>query len=184
MNVLTKLAKLLNNSNIKWSLGGESLLYHYRIVENYEFIDVLVDEDSLLKTINILSEIGKEKEFVDKDIFHTDHYLKYDVNGVTVNVICGMKINNNGHFEYDFNDSDTESYFMLEEVKIPKSYIMDWYIIYSMINDIKMMKRIEEFYSSGNFMNSSRLTNFREALPVYKYKFIEQKVNYIRSINA
>ncbi len=141
-STLAKIAKLLNDEKIMWNVGGSVLLSHFDLHESPHDIDIIVSKADSNKVEYILSGLGEMRDVEKSDVFQSDYYRKFIINGTEVDLIAGFKIKHaEGVYEYkpEFwgeKDNDGVIYAQLE----------DWYVIYQLMpNGAKKAKKIEEY---------------------------------------
>ena len=139
---LIKLAKIFNKNNIKWAQGGLSLLESYGIINNNNIIDIIIKKDDLDKALVILQHLGEEQEVKNNDIYTTKGYHEFVIGNVEVHLICDLGINNNGVINYQFSEDMIKSSITINNVKIHNTHIIDWYVIFNLINDNAIIKKI------------------------------------------
>lgn len=147
-NTLARLGRELNRANIFWAVGGSVMLQQYGLVEQPNDIDILVNSDDLTKASEILDTLGhKIAEREKDDIFATDYFCEFSLDGFEVDLISGLKIKKGKEvFEYNFTPETPRVFFSIEKENIPFSTLEDWQLLYKWIpNKEEKINLIREF---------------------------------------
>ncbi|GAB6010927.1 nucleotidyltransferase family protein [Viscerimonas tarda] len=132
--VLSKIAQALNASHVLWGVGASLLLHQYGLVEDPTDIDILVSVDDISTVDKLLSSLGEKQPETPSDIYATDYFYEYIINGINVDVIAGLKIKQNkAVFEYTFDKESAPHTFFIGGVPVPFSTLEDWYILYRLM---------------------------------------------------
>lgn len=132
--VLIQISKALNNSDILWSVGASLLLNRYGLVDNPTDIDITTLASDIHQIDKILSSIGQKQAESTSDIYLTDYFYEYVIDGVNVDVMAGLKIRSgNSVFTYDFDKESVPHCFEINNVKIPFSTLEEWSILYQLM---------------------------------------------------
>jgi len=103
-DIVTSLAEQLNKANIIWGVGGSYLLKEYGIVEEVHDLDIIVAEEDVKKTIEILNSIAKRKIIPVKNEYRTKHFYIYSYRGVSIDVMSTFRIEHTeGVYEFLFD---------------------------------------------------------------------------------
>jgi hypothetical protein len=76
------IAKLINQKNITWAIGGSVLLYLKGFVDDFNDIDIMVLEDDVDKLQEILVSHGELIDHTSNPNYQTRHFYKININGV------------------------------------------------------------------------------------------------------
>ena len=96
LQVLSKIAKELNNKQIVWAVGASTLLYLNDLVEEFHDIDILIMEECVEKTKEAFAVLGDLLEREPSEQYKSKHFLEYIVDGVDIDVIAGFVIVRDG----------------------------------------------------------------------------------------
>ncbi len=147
LNTLSLLAKKLNDVGIIWCVGASMMLKQYGIVESPHDIDIFIDETDfdLVEEIILLS--GQKMEHVDTELFATEKFGKYTVNGVQVDVMGSFKVNHSsGVYHYIIDKQSISMQQTIHDVSIPFAALEDWYVNYQLMpNGKKMVPLIKKY---------------------------------------
>lgn len=146
-NVLTKISKALNNSDILWSVGASLLLNRYGLADNPTDIDITVSVSDIHKIDKILSSMGQKQPESTSDIYLTDYFYEYVIDGINVDVMAGLKIRSgNSVFTYKFDKESVPHSFEIDNVKIPFSTLEEWSVLYSLMPQREAKVRLINSY--------------------------------------
>lgn len=143
---LARLGRELNRANIFWAVGGSVMLQQHGLVDQPQDIDILVAADDLHKAGEILNSLGdKIAEREEDDVFATDYFCEFNIEGITIDLISGLKIKKEGRiFEYNFTPETPRTFFTIDSEQIPFSTLEDWMIIYQWLpNKLEKAKIIK-----------------------------------------
>ena len=158
-NLIRKIAKEFNKSNITWGIGGAYLLKRYGINTELNDIDILISEDSIEKVEEVMNRISVKQEIINDEHFHSAFYTVYEMDGVNVNIVSNLSSDFDEEFNYVFDQEDISVYEVQDNNRINYCHLMDWYIIYKEINRPSMSSSIETYYKDGGFIDNSRFNN-------------------------
>ncbi len=165
---LNEIGKKLNDNNIVWAVGGSLLLNHFNLCDIVNDIDILVSEEHSELANQIIKKLSSSEIIRDSDLFVSDNFHEYKINGITVDIISGFKIkNNNGIYCYDFSEDAIGKKVVLNGTEIPLTRLSDWYVIYCLIpNSDEKLEALEEYFEK-NYPNKCRLRKALESeLPI------------------
>ena len=134
--VLAKIAEALNSSGILWGVGASVLLYQYHIVESPSDIDIIVSLEDIAKADAVLLQMGRKLPPKDSEIYLTDYFYEYTVDGVNVELMAGFKIvlpEGKGIFESPFDEQSVPHHFQINKTTIPFATREDWYVLYQLM---------------------------------------------------
>lgn len=157
--IIESLAKVFNERNLTWAIGGSFLLKRYGINDGFDQLDIMVSEDSIKEMNIVMNDIAEKLDFVNNESYQTDHFSSYQIQNQTINIICNLKCNFKESFAYNFDKEDISTHYISNNVKIYFSDLLDWYVIYQEIDNTSTIKLIERYYESGSFLNNTRFNN-------------------------
>ncbi len=150
-DTLSHIGKKLNEGKVVWGVGASILLNHYGLIDKPNDIDILVDPNDIEIADIILKSIGEKKLSEKKDIYATDFFYEYVVDGFDVDVMAGLSINHdNGKFKYVFDQSSISEIKTVNGVNIPLTSLEDWYVIYQLIPNREEKSQMIEDYLLSN----------------------------------
>lgn len=147
-NTLARLGRELNRANIFWAVGGSVMLQQYSLINQPKDIDILVTGNDLQRACEILHSLGNMVAKREKDeIFATDFFCEYKIDGFEVDLISGLKIKkDNKVFEYNFEPLTPRVFFTIEDEQIPFCTLEDWHDLYGwMPNKEEKVTLIKEY---------------------------------------
>lgn len=135
-SVLAKTGTVLNASKVLWGVGASLLLNRYGLVNTVNDIDIVVSLADIDKADRLLSALGEKQATRDSDIYATDYFFEYIIDGINVDMMAGFKINlRQSVFEYGFDHQSVPLRFSVGCVDIPYSTLEDWYVLYQLMPD-------------------------------------------------
>lgn len=100
MQVLAKIARVLNQKKVVWSVGGSMLLYFKGITETVQDIDLMIEEKDAETAKKALCAMGSLKPTNPNAQYKTRCFLEFVIDGIDVDFMAGFVIVNDGK-EYD-----------------------------------------------------------------------------------
>lgn len=132
--VLIKITEALNSTDILWGVGASMLLYQYKLIDNPSDIDITVSVSDIAEVDRILSSMGEKLTETKSDIYLTEYFYEYIIDGVNIDVMAGFKINlANSVFEYPFDKNSVPHHLKIENTVIPFSSLEDWFVLYQLM---------------------------------------------------
>lgn len=146
--VLSMIGKQLNQENILWGVGASTLLCCYNLAEEYHKISIIIAEKDIQKVDKILSALSTRIQGEKTCFYDSIFFCEYKIDGITLDVISGFTICNDGTvYQYFFDEKSIPHYAWIMGEKIPFTTLEEWYILYSMMpqgeNNAKL---IEKFF--------------------------------------
>lgn len=142
MKVLIKLAKLLNDYDLKWSLGASLMLKLRGFNVTVKDIDIIVNTDEIEKLERVLNTFGFKKE-IRSSKYLTDHFYELVIDEIEVDIMVGFKVKTNTGI-YTFNDDDKIEELKMNDVFIYLSSLEEWVKAYRAMNRADKVSMIEE----------------------------------------
>lgn len=141
--IIVKIAKCLNDKGVRYAVGGSVLLYLKGIDFNFNDLDLMIQEEDVVKAREALSEIGE---------YHPNNrssnakiFEEFTVDGLDVDVISGLVITAYGKtYDYSFKNEGVE-FVEVEGVKIPLDSLDRWYDIYSFQGRVEKARYIKDY---------------------------------------
>ncbi len=145
LKVLSKIAKNLNGQKIVWAVGASTLLYLKGVVNNFNDIDLMIEQKDRDTVKSILSKIGRARNTEKNKQYNSKAFFEFVVDGVDIDVIAGFVIKH----------QEKEYYFPLEKDKINETVVVEnetiylhdvdeWKKYYRLMNRQDKVKVIEE----------------------------------------
>jgi len=132
--VLIKIAEALSPTGILWGVGASVLLRQYKLIDNPSDIDLIVSINDVEKTDEILSLIGEKLPENKSDIYLTEYFYEYIIDGINIDVMAGLKIKTNGYiFKYIFDKNSIPRHFDIGKQTIPFTSLEDWFVLYQLM---------------------------------------------------
>lgn len=134
LTVLSKIARVFNENQILWAVGGSMLLYFKGKTEIFHDIDLMVGEKDIDAAKALLLTIGDLLPEKPNPQYKTRHFLEFRVDGVDVDVMAGFIIVSDGK-DYDCSllPEQIEEYIPLNGELIPLQALQDWRKYYELM---------------------------------------------------
>lgn len=175
-NTLSYMGEKLNESNIVWGVGASILLNQFGLIDKPNDIDIFVDIKDIKRADEILKSIGEKKQWEKTVTYSTKYFYEYIIDGIDVDVMSGFAVNHiSGVFEYAFDYNSIFEFKVINGVKIPFTYLEDWYVIYQLIpNREPKVKMIEKYLLLNGIKNTFLLQRaMKGCLPIQVRKRIK-----------
>ena len=142
---LTRIAHLLNNSNVTWAVGASVLLYFKGIVDNFHDIDIVISEDDIDTVKELLSSCGTLQPPNPNVRYKTRAFLEYVIDGVDVDVMAGLVIlgGEDEHY-FPLMQESIADYIQLNDSTVPLQSLEEWKQYYSLMGRTEKVKLIEQ----------------------------------------
>ncbi|SHE70801.1 hypothetical protein [Clostridium fallax] len=168
-DTLKYIGKIFNDNNINWAVGASILLKKYDLITRPNDIDILVDIKDIETIDLILKSIGEKRKSEKIEIYSTEYFYEYVVNGIDIDIMAGFTINHeNGKYRYIFDNKSISSIEIIDGIKIPFTALEDWYVIYQLIKGRENKVGLIEKYLKLNGIKRVDLLNraLKEQLPL------------------
>lgn len=143
--VLSKIAKELNDNNITWAIGASLLLYIKGISSEFNDIDIMVAESDVQALKNIILPLGELQPNNPNIQYQTKQFLEFKVDSVDIDVMAGFVIVHNGqNFYFPLDKDNIKDYAEINGVKIPLQSIKEWRNYYELMGKTEKVKMIDD----------------------------------------
>ena len=134
LTVLSKIARVFNENQILWAVGGSMLLYFKGKTEIFHDIDLMVGEKDIDAAKALLLTLGDLLPEKPNPQYKTRHFLEFRVDGVDVDVMAGFIIVRDGK-DYDCSllPEQIEEHIPLNGELIPLQSLQDWRKYYELM---------------------------------------------------
>ncbi len=143
IETLIEIAEKLNQNNITWALGGSGMLYFYKIVDNFNDLDLLIVENDVDK-FNEIFENYNFKEIKSSGLFSSKYFSKGKINDIEIDVIAGFTINENDISHYYPLNVDDVNVCLLNDVEIKLDSLTNWLTYYNLMGRSEKSKLISD----------------------------------------
>ena len=141
--IIVKIAKALNEKEIKWAIGGSVLLYLKGIVFSFNDLDIMIKEEDVIKAREALMAIGEYRPSDRKS--DAKIFEEFTVDGLDIDVISGLVITAYGNtYDCSFKNEGVE-HMEIEGVDIPLDSLDAWYEIYSLQGRVEKARYIKDY---------------------------------------
>ena len=127
LRVLVKIARMFNQADITWAVGGSMLLYFHNITKEFHDIDIMVldsDAEAVKALLLTLGTLEPPKASVK---FKSKAFYEFTIDGVDVDVMAGFVIVQDGK-EHDcsLQGNEITDFIQLQNERIPLHTIAAW----------------------------------------------------------
>jgi hypothetical protein len=134
LNLLSQIAKELNNKEVTWAIGASMLLYFKGIVSEFHDIDIMVTEECIDQTIEILSSFGIMQSPNPNVSYKTNHFIEFLVEGVEIDVMAGLVIlNQEKEHRFTLTKENIKEFTEINGVRIPLQSLEEWRTYYHLM---------------------------------------------------
>ncbi len=163
--VLIKLAKKLNEANITWALGGSLILKHHNIVEKVNDIDIIIARVDITKAKAVLDSLGSIQEITPKGIYKTSYFYEYVIDLIEVDVMCEFMIDNQGIYNYNFDDSKIIDSEIIDNTEIYYTSLEDWLVLYMLTGRTSKVELIKKYFETSFKLDEKLLEKALKSAP-------------------
>lgn len=144
LEVLARIAHLLNGSRVLWAVGGSMLLYFKGKTDVFHDIDLMVGEGDIEKAKSLLLTIGRLSPENHDTQYKTRHFLEFNIDGVEVDVMAGFVIVRDGK-DYDCSlaAEQVAERILLNGETIPLQALSDWRRYYELMGRTSKVEMID-----------------------------------------
>lgn len=166
-DTLEILSKILNENRITWGIGGSCLLQFYNLYSEPADLDLWVQPSDMQH----IRHIFKDFKEIPTDIpLPAQYHLKIVFIDIEVDFIaCFMIKPNQYEFIYEIEPNNIQP-IDYDGIKIPCTFLEDWYIIYRLLKKDDKANLIQNFFKENNVaMEESiiqRATNEQFSIPL------------------
>lgn len=128
LQVLAKIAHVLNQNGITWAVGASLLLWFKGIVPHFNDLDIMVEEADALKAKAALCTLGQlQPGNSDPAKYKTRHFYEFVINGVDVDMMAGFVIVNGGKaYECPLLEEDICEKVPVNGETVPLQSLTNW----------------------------------------------------------
>ncbi|MEG0069862.1 hypothetical protein [Cetobacterium sp.] len=146
IDVLLKVAKKLNTSNITWAIGASLLLYIKGITNEFNDIDIMVAESDVEKTKQILLSFGELQPKNPNEKYKTKCFMEFKINGIDFDIIAGFVIvKNNTEYYFPLKKNDIKEIICIHNTPLPLQSIEEWLLYYKLMDRIEKVEIIDKY---------------------------------------
>ncbi|HPW53071.1 MAG TPA: hypothetical protein PLI19_02885 [Erysipelotrichaceae bacterium] len=142
IQVLSEIAKRLNEEKILWAAGASVMLYLRNLVSEFNDLDLMVGEDDALRVREILLKMGTLKESA-AGSYATEHFYEFTIDGVDVDIMGGFRIVKDGTvYDCHLKSEDIKDSILVNGVIIPLDSLRNWLHYYKLMGRSQRVKVI------------------------------------------
>ena len=141
---IKKIAKALNEKEVRWAIGGSTLLYIKGIVFEFNDLDLVVLLEDASKAKEALIALGAEHH-QSKKASTTKVFDEFTFEGLDVDVVSGLTLSAYGK-DYDCSlKNENVEEMELDGVKLRLDSLEAWYNIYQLQGRVEKARYIKDF---------------------------------------
>lgn len=134
LKVLSNIAKVFNDNQIKWAVGASLLLYFKGITDNFHDIDVMVAEEDAVRMKELLLEVGTLESTGDNAQYKTKHFYEFVVDEVEIDVMGGFIIVKDGKaYNCSYTEDSVVEHMQVNGQTVPLQSIPLWRRYYELM---------------------------------------------------
>lgn len=161
-SALQKIAREFNSENITWGVGGSLLLYIHGLSDQFEDIDLVVQEGDALACQRLLIKHGPMLPKNPDERFRTRGFFEFEIDGVDIDLMCVLSIvSHDMETVLPFDETLIERWEPFGVEKLPLMHLEDWYLIYALIEREPKLELIEGHFKAKG-VNQQRLKQLLE----------------------
>lgn len=175
--ILLKIAKEFNDVGIKWGIGGSLLLKKHALINIVNDIDIIVSNRDINRLIEILDRIASKVTAPVKQEYATKHFLQYQLNGISIDVMSQFIIKHDaGSYEFIFDDTSISDIVVIDNIQLPYTSLEDWLIAYMlMINREEKVNMIWNYFMTNGIRKPELIERaLRQQLPEMTEKRLKE----------
>ena len=173
-STIYNLSKKLNDSNITWGVGGSTLLEYYGLYTHPDDLDVWIHPKDIKKAKSIF----RNYKHIKTNIYLPDKYhFKIKFYDIEVDFVACFIVKPNQHEFSFFISPNNLKYIKMNDLRIPITFLEDWYIIYKLLKREDKAKVIEDYFHNNSIdlsvdaINIS-LNNKSNSIPIKTIKSV------------
>lgn len=145
LEVLSRIAHILNENHVLWAVGGSMLLYFKGKTDVFHDIDLMVREKDIEKVKKLLLSIGNLQPENPNIQYKTRHFLEYKIDGIDIDVMAGFVIVRNGKdYDCSLSAEQVTEHILLNGEAIPLQALRDWRKYYALMGRTSKVEMIDK----------------------------------------
>lgn len=145
IEVIKKIAKVLNDNHITWAVGASFLLYLKGKTVTFHDVDILVIEEDAEKLKALLSPMGTLAMANPNELYKTKHFLEFCIDEVEIDVMAGFVIVHDGkEWDCSLKPDQIVDYYDLDGIQIPLQSLELWKHYYTLMDRDEKVEMIEK----------------------------------------
>ena len=146
-SALQKIAREFNAEGITWGVGGSLLVYINGLSDQFEDIDLVVQEKDALACQRLLIKHGPMQPKNPDERYRTRGFFEFKIDEVDIDLMCVLSITaQDMETVLPFNEDHIERWEPFGIEKLPLMHLEDWYLIYALIEREPKLALIEKHF--------------------------------------
>lgn len=144
LELLSQIAKELNDRNVTWAIGASMLLYFKGIITEFHDIDIMVSEEDFELVQDVLNTFGKQQAPNPNSKYKTKYFGEFVVDDIDIDVIAGFIIVDGDREHYfPLVHEDIADFTEISGVKVPLQSLEEWRSYYQLMGRVEKVKLID-----------------------------------------
>ena len=144
LNLLSQIAKELNEKNVTWAVGASVLLYFKGITSEFNDIDIMIAEEDVETVKEALLSFGKMQAPNPNVEYKTKYFLEFQIDGVDIDVMAGfIIIDNGGEYYFPLYKEHIKEFTEIDGIKIPLQSLEEWRTFYQLMGRYEKVNMID-----------------------------------------
>jgi len=159
--VFFSIIRNFKETSVEWALLCSMNLFLTGLTDDFNDIDLLIDEESFTKAVGVIEEMGGKLVTTGGNGYcESDHYSHYRIGGVDIDLIAGFRLLTYGtSFHYPFNKEEVNIFHIDipetdEMLNIPKVSLEALYILYAMMVGWQPIRKLKMAIIEDFLMNN------------------------------
>lgn len=154
IKTIERVGKALNESKIRWAIGGSVLLHMNGFSVEPNDLDIIYDTRDSKLALEVFASLGVKHVSDPIRHYQTGAFTEIVVDATEVDFMAGLKIIKDGKsYHYPFDESTPIDRHAIGNVTVPFMALEDWFVLYFLMPE-KLWKAsliAEQFKKTGKF---------------------------------
>jgi hypothetical protein len=151
-SVLEKLSVRFEKAGVKYGIGASLLLKSWGISDGANDIDMILSYEDKEAAIEVLEDLGVEKEKKNISLYTTELFKTYNIDGIEIDIMSNFTISTDeGSYTYPFDDDILSRRKVLDSKNIPTMSLENWLVAYSLIGRTVKTEKVRKYLMENGF---------------------------------
>ncbi len=151
-SVLEKLSVRFEKAGVKYGIGASLLLKSWGISDGANDIDMILSYEDKEAAIEVLEDLGVEKEKKNISLYTTELFKTYNIDGIEIDIMSNFTISTDeGSYTYPFDDDILSRRKVLDSKNIPTMSLENWLVAYSLIGRTEKTEKVRRYLMENGF---------------------------------
>ena len=144
LELLSQIAKELNDRNVAWAIGASMLLYFKGILSDFHDIDIMVSEEDFELVQEVLTSFGELQPPNPNSKYRTKRFGEFVVDDIDIDVMAGFIImDEDREYYFPLKHEDIKDFTEIAGVKVPLQSLEEWRNYYQLMGRAEKAKLID-----------------------------------------